>query len=213
MSTISLHCCEKITPTSNTVLDDGFGCYTMWSYQQDCRGVVIEVLCGVKVCCQWMKFISWCCRMQLRTGSVEHTHASTKLFLVGSVTQSDLRSQILFSLCFSYFLPRCLTILTRRWCWTSSDIPACWRRSRFDAPASPSGDLSKTSAPGLHQLNCTMVPSFLNTNIIYFYVTDIGRCVDAALLKLCRIAASDTKMTCRSKINCAETPNALLLAT
>lgn len=44
---------------------------------------------------------------------------------------------------------RCLTSSTRRWFWTSSDILACWRRSRFDAPASPSGDISKTSAPGV----------------------------------------------------------------
>lgn len=82
--------------------------------------------------------------------------------------------------CYLFTLHRCLTISTRRWFWTSSDILVCWRRSRFGAAAFLSGGLSKISAPGLYQMLCP------NTNMVHLYVTDIDGCVSTALLKLCR---------------------------
>lgn len=118
-----------------------------------CRGTSIDVCCVVKVFCrQRMKIVSCSCRTQTDAQSVD-----VCLCLIFETISLLLEHRDIHLNMFSVFLQRCLIILTRRWFWTSSGIPACWKQSRFDAPASPSGELFRTSARGLYPLCCAII--------------------------------------------------------
>lgn len=124
-----------------------------------CRGTSIDVRCVVKVFCrQRMKIVSCCCRTQADAQSVD-----VCLCLIFETILLLLEHRDIHLNMFPVFLQRCLIILTRRWFWTSSGIPACWKQSRFDAPASLSGELFRTSARGLYPLRCAIIHKHCST--------------------------------------------------
>lgn len=123
------------------------------------RGTSIDVRCVVKVFCrQRMKIVSCCCRTQADAQSVD-----VCLCLIFETILLLLEHRDIHLNMFPVFLQRCLIILTRRWFWTSSGIPACWKQSRFDAPASLSGELFRTSARGLYPLRCAIIHKHCST--------------------------------------------------
>lgn len=122
-----------------------------------CRGTSIDVRCVVKAFCrQRMKIVS--CRTQTDAQSVD-----VCLWLIFETILLLLEHRDIHLNMFPVFLQRCLIILTRRWFWTSSGIPACWKQSRFDAPASLSGELFRTSARGLYPLRCAITHKHCST--------------------------------------------------
>lgn len=160
-----------ISPSSSTMLS---GKVAMWKaihvvsivvtvlWKQHwviCRGTSIDVRSVVKVFCrQRMKIVSCCCRMQTDAQSID-----VCLCLIFETILLLLEHRDIHLNMFSVFLQRCLIILTRRWFWTSSGIPACWKQSRFDAPASLSGELFRTSARGLYPLRCAIIHKHCST--------------------------------------------------